>query len=217
MELLSQLLKHLSRTIKTWDRFSSGSTGDIGYFANNHSSPESDTQSRLSLQSITETFESLKDLEQELISQKEFCYNSAAQLQLRLTRTSTEAAQYSGVNTQFALLALAPFALATAYFSMPQSVIPFRPTFKSFVATVVIFTIVVKLVSVIFSAFSRRSWSWMKTVQYNGICAHLMGNGGLGSVFTRRKGRAYIDSTIRGIDMETITSTSRASDFGHFV
>ena len=79
IDLLSKLVAVLEKTTKAWKRFSS-ENGDIGYFSRINSVPESDIPQRCvreSILGINETFETLEDLQQTLISLKESCHDSA--------------------------------------------------------------------------------------------------------------------------------------------
>jgi len=55
---------------------------------------------------------------------------------------------------------ISPFALAFAYFSMPQEVIPFTPNFKSFVVTIIVILAVLRLLFFVSHIPFHRFWLW---------------------------------------------------------
>lgn len=77
MELISQLLDLLSRSINAWASFNS-SNGDIGYFFDIISLPlTAKCRARESLRAISDAFEDLKGLQQTLLLLENSCHRSA--------------------------------------------------------------------------------------------------------------------------------------------
>jgi hypothetical protein len=54
---------------------------------------------------------------------------------LRLTSEGNNANKYTGLTVQLTFMLITPIALAIAYFSMDQKVIPYEMSFKSFLIT----------------------------------------------------------------------------------
>lgn len=81
MGLLRQLLPVLTETTKAWERFASAN-GDIDCFDNIQSSPDNISPHKL-LRAIKESFETLEDLQQKLLSLENTCKNSARAVSTR--------------------------------------------------------------------------------------------------------------------------------------
>jgi hypothetical protein len=78
-----------------------------------------------------------------------------------------------------------PFTLTTAYFSMPQELVPFKLNSKSFVIAVIVVMAVVRLSFSVLGTLPRRPrWimkftAWAKTIQLNGVLRLPPGGGAL--------------------------------------
>jgi heme/copper-type cytochrome/quinol oxidase subunit 1 len=116
-----------------------------------------------------------------------FCFaitrpTDLSKLELRLTLHSSEAVRHNGLNTEltvtvrsflnnvafisitnFCFQVISPVALATAYFSMPQAVIPFKLNTKSFVVAIFVIMASVRLLFAVFGALLR----WWKAIRLN--------------------------------------------------
>ncbi|KAF2489385.1 hypothetical protein BU16DRAFT_180672 [Lophium mytilinum] len=163
MRLLSRVLDVLSATVQAWERFKCHN-GDIGYFrdSSTETSPFPRQTIQRSLCAIDGKFEELTFLQEKLVALKETCNNSAEALKLRLTVESSETMQHTGITTDFTVLVLYPFALATAFFAMPQAAIPFTLTFRSFVISVFVIMAMMLAFKLLFVALSRILRSWWR-------------------------------------------------------
>jgi hypothetical protein len=72
MKLIVSLLKVLSDTIKEWEDFSAPN-GDIDYFRVIGSCPKQQHRTRLALEGVKQTFQTLKTVQRRLLSLKEWC------------------------------------------------------------------------------------------------------------------------------------------------
>ncbi|KAF2100657.1 hypothetical protein NA57DRAFT_74257 [Rhizodiscina lignyota] len=189
MDFLNHLIGALSKTNKATQRFINR---DISYFTEMDCSSQEISNGRLSgipllLDAINETFDSLEDLQRDLIRLHEDCDNfyQAVNMQLqhhlsiegrrldleqvRLGLQGYEAAQHNGVATEFTIAIIAPFALTTATFSIPQTIMPFKMNVGSFLIAIVIITAATNLVFRALSAMRRKDQWWKTVVAYVNI------------------------------------------------
>jgi hypothetical protein len=61
---------------------------------------------------------------------------------------------------------LSPIAITIAYFSLPQTVVPFQLNSKSFTVSIFIIIAVVRLLFVVLCALPRRPLWWIKTTAW---------------------------------------------------
>ncbi|KAF2176999.1 hypothetical protein K469DRAFT_382413 [Zopfia rhizophila CBS 207.26] len=161
-KLLHKLKFRLSATIEAWESFISPD-GDIRYFDDLEDSPTgSPHHVELSLRAIINTFKSLKDLERKLSLLEALSRHAAETLQLRLNVESNETAHHSGVNTEFTVSIISPFALVIAYFCMPEKAIPFNVDSRSFIIANVIMMFVLRLLFFIQGVVAHQNWGWKK-------------------------------------------------------
>jgi hypothetical protein len=156
-DLLKRLLGNLSNLLVVWDRFS-GPNGDIHYFTDlRTASPRTRTHISGLLVGIAEKFAELEDLKQKLKELEDRCRTYQADSQhnervlmvlshqishrsIQLMVESNHAAERSGTATDITILVL-PFALVSAFFSIPGDDMSFKRTPRSFVIAVFGFTI----------------------------------------------------------------------------
>lgn len=155
LHLLGKLLGSLSNLISVWSRFSA-SNGDIQYFTDlRTASDETKGHIRRSLIRIEEKFADLEALEQKLEMLVEQCQtyrkdaeNAHIVLMFRTYQLMVETnhtAHRSGTVADITILVL-PFALVSAFFSIPGDDMSFKRTPRSFVIAVVGSTIGMQLV-----------------------------------------------------------------------
>jgi hypothetical protein len=103
---------------------------------------------------------------------------------------------------------ISPIALATAYFSMPQAVIPFKLNAKSFFIATLVIMAVVRLLFAVLGALLRQSWwwkkitTWVKTMQLDEMTRRLS-TSHYGNRFALRGVRSYPDRATEGVEMDT--------------
>jgi len=95
---------------------------------------------------------------------------------------------------------ISPFALATAYFSMPQAIVPFKMNVKSFLVVNVVIMVVVRLLSMVLRGPLQQSWlwicitEWIKTLPWD---ANI-------SLRKWRRGRNVPDISTEGTEMRVL-------------
>jgi hypothetical protein len=82
---------------------------------------------------------------------------------------NNEATQHAKSTTEWTISVFTPVALTIAYFSMPQAVIPFHMSFRSFLIALVVISAIVRLLFFLFGGRLRQSWLW----QITGADVHL--------------------------------------------
>jgi hypothetical protein len=103
---------------------------------------------------------------------------------------------------------ISPCALATAYFTMPQAVIPFKLDSKSFIIAIIVIMGLVRLSFVFLCALPHHSW-WWKKIKAGVQTMHLDElSYGLPAIdfcsgLTIRRGRNQPDSTANSVEMNT--------------
>lgn len=95
---------------------------------------------------------------------------------------------------------------------MPEAVIPFQPNFKSFIITIFVMMIVVRLLFVILGGLSRQPWrwrrfsAWIKTAQLDGIRAPWINSAVnyASDILSLARGRNHSTAMVEGIEMDTL-------------
>jgi hypothetical protein len=98
--------------------------------------------------------------------------------------------------------------LAAGICSMPDEVIPFKLNFKSFIISILVIMVMLRLLFVVQDVLLHRSWWWkrvtslVKTGQWDEMAQRLLTNI-YNSVPLRRRGRTFAERTTDGVEMET--------------
>ncbi|KAE9979267.1 hypothetical protein EG328_000990 [Venturia inaequalis] len=166
--LLGKILPALSETLQALDVFRS-LEGDSSYFNDVGATGSKERRSvLLSLRSIEQTLESIRTVYRSLSAVTERCdwvaTNLSTELNLRLTIENNEATQSTVSTTEWTICFFSPLALTIAYFSMPQEVIPFHMTFKSWLLSLLVAGVVVKVLYFVFAGRLRQSDLWRGVV-----------------------------------------------------
>jgi len=125
-----------------------------------------------------------------------------------LSLEGNEAMQHNGMKTELTVSIISPIALATAYFTMPQAVVPFKLGPKSFVITIVVIVSIIKLAFLILCSIPCGSWWWEKKIKTWLRIVHFNQPSRLpsgienGNSVTARSGRIRAESTTQDLEMD---------------
>jgi hypothetical protein len=132
VQLLGRLLDDIADMKDVWTRFTSD-TGDMAYFADTHSDPRMST----TFIQLHDVFSDMMDLENKLRRIVELCEQRRQTANLRLASDSKR-------NAELTVYFISPFAIVSAFFSIPVPIIGFDRNILSFSIAIVLYIIVLQ-------------------------------------------------------------------------
>ena len=155
-KLLSILIRDISKKANSWTLFASPDK-DIGYFHNMDSTISPSTKARIqkTLAELETEFDELKSFIKRLRDIEELCEKLATRLEHNLV-------WHGSKNGEFTLLVISPIVIVASIFAIPTPVVAFERNGVSFIVSVALVMLILKLVMLLRGGWLRRQSWWDK-------------------------------------------------------